>query len=154
MTTQLLTLENLDLLVQFEKDARLTEPDIFIDDFDENIFRTETEKNLANPLFSSARCLICVDDNRRAIGRIDFAITSTFSFGGVSQAYVDWVYVLKECRHKGAAQFLFSQTEDYLKGIGVNEFMLLMAENPEAQSFYRSFAGAEIQNYDVLRKNC
>ena len=152
-TTEILNIQNINLLVQLEQNARISEPDIFIDDFDADKFKTDTEKALQNPLFASARCMMCLDESGQAIGRIDFAMASSFSFGGCLQVYVDWVYVLKEFRHKGIAQFLFAQMESYIKKIGINEYFLLMADNTEAQNFYRSIDGTEIYNHDVLRKN-
>jgi len=152
-TVEILSNKNINLLIQLEQNARISEPDIWIDDFDADKLKADTEKALQNPLFTSARCLMCIDESGQAIGRIDFAIASSFSFGGWSQVYVDWVYVLKEFRHEGIAQFLFAQMESYLKEIGIDEYFLLMADNAEAQKFYRSIEGTEIGNHDVLRKN-
>ena len=152
MTMQMLSLENVDILVKLEQDARMSEPDIFIEDFDAAKFKEGTEKALQNPLFAPARCMMCVNDEGRAVGRVDFSIVPSFSFGGGNlQAYVDWVYVLKEYRHRGVAQMLFTQMACYIKDISVSEYFLIMAENSEAQSFYRSIEGAEISNCDVLR---
>jgi len=151
MTTCILTLENIELLVEFEQQARETEPDIFMEGFDAAQFHKDTEAALRNPQFSPARCLMCVD-NDKIIGRLDFSIISSFSFGGNLQVYVDWVYVLKEHRHQGVAQFLFSQMEEMLTGMGIGEYFLHMAENDEAVRFYNSVDGAEISLTDVLRK--
>ena len=133
MQTILLSNENIDLLVEFEREARITEPDIFIEDFNADDFKEKTLVALNNPIFASSRCMLCVND-KMIIGRIDFAIVPSYSFGGNLQAYVDWVYVLKEFRHQGAARFLFSQMEAYLKNMGIFEYFLLTAENNEAQS--------------------
>ena len=153
MKIQFLSPDNIDIIVRLEQDARDTEPDIFLEDFDAGKFKEETENALGNPLFASARCMMCVNDEGRAVGRIDFAMVTSFAFGGNTQVYVDWVYVLKEYRHKGIAQFLFAQMADYIKGLGIDEYFLLTAENDEAQRFYRSVDGAEIRNCEVLRKN-
>jgi len=152
LNIQILTIENLDLLVEFEQEARRSEPDIFAKDFDPLKFRAGTEEALKNPLFASARCLICVGNEGKIIGRIDFSTIPSLSFGGNLRAYIDWIYVLKNFRHHGAAQFLLAHAEAYIKGMGIEEYFLLMAENEEAQSFYRNVAGAEISSFDVLRK--
>ncbi|MCL2528397.1 MAG: GNAT family N-acetyltransferase [Defluviitaleaceae bacterium] len=152
MEAELLSMENINLLVQMEQRARFSEPDIFVEGFDADVFRSDTEDALQNPLFATARCIMCIDEDGHAIGRIDFAIVPSFSFGGNTQVYVDWVYVLKDNRHKGVAQFLFSQMSAFIKASGVKEYFLLMADNDEAQSFYRSIESGEMQNYDVLRK--
>jgi len=152
-TAEILTIQNLSLLKRLEQDARESEPEIFISDFDADKFEANTKKALQNPLFASARCIMCISETGQAIGRIDFAIASSFSFDGCMQVYVDWVYVLKEFRHEGVAQFLFTQMERYIKDLGIDEYFLLMADNEEAQKFYYSFKDAEITNYNVLRKN-
>ena len=153
MKTLMLNHDNIEMLIQLEQDARVSEPDIFVEDFDVHRFREETNMALTNPTFSSARCMMCVNDEGLAVGRIDFAIVPSFSFGGNVQVYVDWVYVLKEHRHRGVAQFLFAQMEEYIKAMGIDEYFLLMAENSEAQSFYRSIERAKIAHYDVLKKH-
>jgi len=152
METVMLCTENVEMLVEFEKQARETEADIFIHAFDETEFKTETLKNLKNPHFDSAKCLMCVDEEKKVIGRLDFSIIPSFAFGGDIRTYVDWVYILKECRHKGVAQFLFGKMEAYLKELGINEYFLIAAENDEAQRFYRSLGNAEIAKQDVLTK--
>jgi len=151
MTGCLLTLDNIELLVEFEQQARETEADIFVDGFDAVQFRKSTEDALGNPQFSNARCLLCVEDEK-VIGRLDYCIISSLSFSGNIQVYVDWVYVLKECRHRGVAQFLFSQMEEMIKAMGISEYFLHMAENDEAMRFYGNVKGAEISAVDVLRK--
>ena len=149
----MLNLENFDMIVKLEEEARATEAEIFLGDYDADKSRKEIESALKNPAFSSAHCMMCVDDNGRALGCVDFATVASYSFGGNLQAYVDWVYVLKEFRHQGIAQMLFSHMADYLKGMGVNEYFLLTAENSDAQKFYHGLEGAEISNREVLRKN-
>ena len=147
-----LSVETLDALVAFEKKTRLTEPEIFLDDLDEVHFRSATLTALKNPHYSSARCLMSIDANKNVTGRLDFSILSSFAFGGDLRVYVDWVYVLKEHRHKGIAQSLFNKMEDYLTDIGINEYFLIAAENDEAQSFYRNLENATIEKQDILTR--
>ena len=147
-----LTASNVDLLVEFEIKARVSEPMIFLSEFNRDSFVSQTLNALNNPLYASARCLMCTDEKSGVIGRLDFALLPRFSFGGNLRIYVDWVYVLKEYRHKGVAQFLFEEMENYLKTIGINEYFLTVAENEESQSFYHSFKGAEINKQDLLTK--
>ncbi|MCL2603729.1 MAG: GNAT family N-acetyltransferase [Defluviitaleaceae bacterium] len=148
-----LNAERIDLLTAFEKEARATEPDIFISGFDENNFKTATLTALSNPNFASAKCLLCADENDHIIGRIDFSLLPSLAFGGEIRAYVDWIYVLKKHRHKGVAQFLFKEMEKYLKNHGINEYFLITAENEESKTFYNSIPNAEISKHDVLTKN-
>jgi len=153
MDAVMLSESNLDKLVRFEKRARISEPEIFLHDFDEEKFKNETLQALKNPLFTSARCLMCVDADENVIGRIDYTLLSSFAFGGDLRVYVDWVYVLKECRHKGVARFLFEKMEEALIKLGINEYFLIAAENEEAQHFYSSLKNAKIEKQDVLTRN-
>ena len=152
MNIIMLTSENIDMLVKFEQDARISEPDIFIEGFEADKFKEETLAAIKNPVFVSSRCMLCNNEENQTVGRIDFSIVSSFSFGGNLQAYVDWIYVLKEFRHQGVAQFLLSEMEAYIKGMGIYEYFLLTAENNEAQRFYHSIEGAEIKTSEILRK--
>ena len=152
MKCLLLDENNLDKLVTFEQTARATEGDIFIDSFDPGDFKTQTLRALKDENFTSARCLVCVDENGDVVGRLDFTLLPSFAYGGELRAYVDWVYVLVAFRHKGVAQLLFKKMEALLKPLGVEDYFLLMAENGEAQRFYRNVAGGEIAKQEVLTK--
>ena len=151
MAVLMLSAANIHMLIDFEKNARISEPDIFIHDFDAHKFEAETINAIENPLFASAKCMMYVD-NDKVLARLDFVILPSFSFGGDLRAYVDWIYVLKEHRHKGIAQFLFNEMELYLANLGVTEYFLITAENEDAQSFYNSIQGAKITKQNVLTK--
>ena len=151
LTCKLLNIDTLDFLIDFEIEARRTEGEIFTEDFDPQGFKTQTEAALNNPLFQSAHCLICFDEDK-IIGRLDFSWVPSFAFGGDLQVYVDWIYVLKAHRHQGVAQKLFSHMETYIIAKGFISYFLLMAENPEAQKFYTSLAGTDISTSQVLKK--
>ena len=147
-----LDVTNIHLLVEFEKKVRASEPHVFLDDFDEVRFATETANALHNPLYVSAKCLMCADKAIGVIGRLDFSILYSYAFGGGLRIYVDWVCVLKAYRHKKIAQLLFAEMENYIKKIGVNEYFLISAANAEAQNFYHAFENAEINQQTVLTK--
>jgi len=151
---ELLSLKNLDKLVEFEKIARVSEPDIFLDELDSERFKNTTLAALQNPNFSSARCMLCIDEiDRNIVGRLDFSILSSFAFGGDLRVYIDWVYVLKEHRNKGIARLLFKHMEEYLISLSISEYFLIAAENQEAQKFYHSLKDAHIQKQDILTRN-
>ena len=152
MNILMLTKEHIDIIVKFEQEARISEPDIFLKDFDTDKFQEETLTALNNHIFNSSRCMLCNNKENQIIGRIDFSIVSSFAFGGNLQVYVDWIYVLKEFRHQGVAQFLLLKMEEYIKSIGINEYFLLTAENSEAQNFYYNVEAAEIKSCEILRK--
>ena len=67
-------------------------------------------------------------------------------------AYVDWVYVLPEARHKGVAQGLFQEMEKDCRKHGINQYYLIRATNPNADKFYHSFENAELDEEPFLRK--
>ena len=154
MTVQWLSTKNIDKLVEFEKKARATEPDVFLGEFDAAEFTKETLASLNNPQFALAKCLMCMDANENAIGRLDFSLVASFAFGGDLRAYVDWVYVLKNHRHKGVARLMFAHVEKHLAALGVHEYFLITAENQEAQRFYHGIPGAHIQSQGILTKKC
>ena len=137
--------------LNLRKKARISEPDTFINEFDEFKFKTDTINSMKNPLFASAKCMMCVESNE-VIARLDFVMLPSYAFGGDLRSYVDWVYVLKEHRHKGIAQFLFKEMELYLQSQGAKEYFLIAAENEEAQRFYNGIQGVEIAKQDVLTK--
>ena len=152
VVVHILSEKNLDKLIAFEKRARTSEPDVFTHEFDSEKFAKETLAAMQSPSFASTRCLICEDANGHVIGRIDFSIVSSFAFGGSIRAYVDWIYVLKECRNEGIAKLLFKRMEGHLAELGVNDYFLIAAENKEAQTFYHCMKGSHIQKQDVLTK--
>ena len=147
-----LTDSNVDMLAEMERKARVSEPDVFFGKFDEVGFASKTLSALNDPAYASAACLMCVDDEHGAIGRLDYVLLPSYAFGGDVRVYVDWIYVLKEHRHRGIARVLFDAMEDQMRAKGIGEYFLTMAKNEEAQRFYRSFAGAKIENHDMLAK--
>ena len=73
----------------------------------------------------------------RVIGRID-AVLIPSHFDGSVKAYLDWICVLKSCRHAGAGQRLLTQLREELRRMGVGTLVALTASNEEAQRFYKS----------------
>ena len=153
MNCIMLTVDNIDMLVEFEINARISETDVFIEKFDEAKFKNQTLDALINPLFSSAKCLMCADDTGNIIGRLDLTLLPSLAFGGDLRAYIDWIYVLKNRRNKGVARFLLSQAEVILKQLGVSEYFLITAENDEAGKFYRGLKDVRIKHENVLTKS-
>jgi len=145
-----LTADNLDKLVEFEIQARATEGDVFLDKFDSESYTQRILSALSNPHYASATCMMCEDSGSDVIGRIDFALLPSFAFGGELRAYIDWLYVLKTHRHKGAARFLLDSVVSHLRKLGVSDYFLITADNPDAQRFYRKLEHTEISRHDIL----
>lgn len=151
MRIELLSENNLKQCIDFEKEARVTEPGILYGNFDETAFYEKTLKCLRTVGFDNARTLLFFEKDK-VIGRLDFCIVSSYAFSGDQQVYVDWIYVLKEYRHKRIAQALFEEMETYLKGIGIDNYFLIAAGNEESQRFYKSFNNASIKRQQILEK--
>jgi len=152
MKTIALSAGDVDMLVELEKRARESEPDIWSGEFDEEDFRAKTLGALEDPRFACATCLVCVGEDGRAVGRLDFALLPSLAFGGDLRAYVDWVYVLKERRRDGVARLLFAEMERRLREAGAGAYFLVAAENADAQGFYAGMEGSRIERQGVLTK--
>jgi len=61
-------------------------------------------------------------------------------------AYLDWICVLKEERHCRTAQKLLEALKEALKKRNVEVLIALMAQNEEAQRFYRAIENASIHD--------
>lgn len=70
-------------------------------------------------------------------------------FDGSIKAYFDWICVLPSHRHSGTAQMLMQSLREALKERGVGTLIGLMAENDEAQRFYRAMENALIRDEGI-----
>lgn len=70
-------------------------------------------------------------------------------FDGSIKAYLDWICVLPSHRHSGTAQMLMQSLREALKERGVGTLIGLMAENDEAQRFYRAMENALIRDEGI-----
>ncbi len=86
--------------------------------------------------------------NDRVVGRID-AVLLPSHFDGSIKAYLDWICVLKSCRHKGVAQKLLSALRDTLKEQNVDTLIALTASNEEAQRFYKSIPDSQMRDIGI-----
>ena len=97
--------------------------------------------------FSNALSFLAYQ-NERVIGRID-AVLIPSHFDGSIKAYLDWVCVLKRCRHKGAAQMLLSALRDALKTQHVDTLIALTAGDDEAQRFYKAVPNSVMRDTGI-----
>ena len=84
----------------------------------------------------------------KSVGRIDASLIYS-RFDGSVKAYLDWICVIKSCRHKGVAQALMAALRKELKARGVDTLIGLIASNEEAQRFYRSLPNAQIRDEGI-----
>jgi len=101
-----------------------------------------------DPRFQNSVSLLAYDGDR-VVGRIDSTMIYSH-FDGSTKAYLDWICVLKSCRHKAVAQSLMTQLRKILKEeYGANTLMGIIAANPEAQRFYRALPNALIRDEGI-----
>lgn len=139
------TLDRLEDVLEFERQLRREEPDWGweIDD----AYQKAVRASFSDPRFAGALTLLAYREGR-VLGRIDAALAASH-FEGSIQAYLDWICVLKSCRHQGIAQALMAELRARLKAQGIGTLVGLIAANQEAQSFYRSMEGAKIRDEGI-----
>ena len=84
----------------------------------------------------------------RVVGRID-AVLIPSHFDGSVKAYLDWICVLKSCRHQGAGQKLLEALRARLKELGVDTLVALTASNEEAQRFYKAVPDSKMGDIGI-----
>ncbi len=137
------TAAQIEDVLEFERAIR-TEEDFWGWDIDEAYVKAVRE-SFDDPKFANAVSLLAYDAGR-VVGRIDAALICS-RFDGKVQAYLDWICVVKSCRHKGTAQALLGSLRALLHDeYGVTTLIALMARNDEAQRFYRSIENASIHD--------
>lgn len=139
--------EDIDRVIEFEKELRLQEPDTYYWDPDGS-YKKQLEQSFADPRFNTAISFIAVKENK-VIGRIDASLISSRSDAACYSAYMDWICVLKSERHNKVAQSLLNALRDECKNQGVGVLIALMANNAEAQSFYKGVENASIHDTGI-----
>ncbi len=108
----------------------------------------DVENSFQNNSFKNSLSLLAYEDEK-VVGRIDSSLICSH-FDGSTKAYLDWICVLKNTRHKGVAQALMAALRKELKGrYNANTLIGLIAGNPEAQNFYRSLENAKIRDEGI-----
>lgn len=145
MEIALYTKDRIPDVLDFER--RLREEENFWGwEIDEAYIKSVTA-SFDDPAFADSVSLLAYVDGR-VVGRIDSSLI-TSHFDGSVKAYLDWICVLKSCRHKGVAQQLMTDLRERLKARGVNILIGLIAANEEAQRFYRALDGALIRDEGI-----
>ena len=139
--------EDIQKVLLFEKALREEEPDTYYWDPDEK-YAASLEKSFSDPRFNTAISFIALKDDK-VIGRIDASIVSSRSDAICYTAYLDWICVLKSERHNKVAQQLLNALREECKKEGVGLIVALMANNEEAQKFYKNIEGASIHDTGI-----
>ena len=139
--------KHVEMVLEYEKELRKQEPDTYYWVPDEN-YKNALVSSFADSRFNTAVSYIAVRDDK-VIGRIDASLISSRSDASCCSAYLDWICVLKNERHNKVAQALLDTLRKELKTKNVSLLIALMANNDEAQRFYKSVEGASIHDQGI-----
>lgn len=140
------TKEQIPEVLRFEQDLR-TEESFYNWDIGEAYVK-RVEQSFEDDQFRNSVSLLAYQ-NDRVVGRIDSTLICSH-FDGSTKAYLDWICVLKSCRHQGVAQRLMETLRKTLKQeYRVDTLIGLIAANEEAQRFYRSLDNAVIRDEGI-----
>ena len=139
--------EDVQKVIAFERELRRQEPDTYYWEPDET-YEKRLVQSFDDPRFRTALSLIALKDDR-VIGRIDASLISSRSDASCFSAYLDWICVLKNERHKKVAQALLRALKAECREQGAGLLIALMADNREAQSFYRKVEDASIHDTGI-----
>ena len=140
-------IEDIQKVIEFEYELRKQEPDTYYWEPDDNYVK-QLEESFSDERFNTAVSLVAYKDDR-VVGRIDASLISSRSDASCFSAYLDWICVLKNERHNKVAQALLDGLRKELKKQDVGLLIALMANNEEAQRFYRSLPNAEIRDEGI-----
>jgi len=139
--------DDIDRVIAFEQELRKQEPDTYYWEPDAT-YRKLLEQSFDDERFRTAMSFIAVKEEK-VIGRIDASLISSRSDASCFSAYMDWICVLKSERHNKIAQALLKALREECKRQGVGVLIALMANNDEAQSFYKSVENASIHDTGI-----
>ena len=148
MRIEKLNPENVEQYLEYLKTAFDEEPEQMTA---ERIDEAGIRDRVADPFYAGTKSLLAFEEDRVA-GRLEYHFYGCLQ-DGARMAYVDWVYVLKEYRHKGIAQGLFREFEAECRKNEINQYYLIRSVKPEADRFYHGFEGAELSEAPLLRKD-
>ena len=139
--------DDIGRVIAFEIELRKQEPDTYYWEPDET-YRKQLEQSFDDERFRTALSFIAVKDDK-VIGRIDASLISSRSDASCYSAYMDWICVLKSERHHKVAQALLNALREKCKEKGVGVLIALMANNEEAQSFYKNVENASMHDTGI-----
>ncbi|MBR3343964.1 MAG: GNAT family N-acetyltransferase [Solobacterium sp.] len=140
-------MDDIDRVIAFEYELRKQEPDTYYWEPDAT-YRKQLEQSFDDERFRTALAFIAVKEDK-VIGRIDASLISSRSDASCFSAYMDWICVLKSERHHKVAQALLDALREKCKEQGVGVLIALMANNDEAQSFYKNVENASMHDTGI-----
>lgn len=147
MVYGLLSKTNIDQYITYLRKALSEEPDML---WVEKIDEAGIKARINDPFYQNTKSILALDGDD-VVGRIEYHFYGCLQ-DGYRMAYVDWVYVLPEYRHRGIAQQLFKEFEKDCAANRINQYYLIRATNLGANKFYHSFENAELDDEPMLRK--
>ena len=142
-----LEIDDIPKVIDFEWELRRQEPDTYYWEPDET-YAKQLERSFDDPRFNTAISFIALKEGK-VIGRIDASLISSRSDASCYSAYLDWICVLKSERHHQVAQALLKALRAECKQQGVGVLIALMANNQEAQHYYKDVEGASIHDTGI-----
>lgn len=142
-----LEIDDVPRVIDFEWELRRQEPDTYYWEPDETYVK-QLERSFDDPRFNTAISFIALRDGK-VIGRIDASLISSRSDASCFSAYLDWICVLKNERHHQVAQALLKALRTKCKEQDVGLLIALIANNDEAQRFYKGVDGASIHDTGI-----
>ena len=139
--------DDVDSVIAFERELRQQEPDTYYWEPDA-AYRKQLQQSFDDERFRTAMSFIAVKEDK-VIGRIDASLISSRSDASCFSAYMDWICVLKSERHHKVAQALLNTLREKCKEQGVGVLIALMANNDEAQSFYKRVENASMHDTGI-----
>ena len=138
------TKDRIDDVVKFEQSIRVEEEWGWeIDD----AYLKSVKDSFDNPSFDDSISLLAYVDNK-VVGRIDSTMIKS-RFDGTTKAYLDWICVVKNYRHRGVAQALMSELLKRLKERNIDALIGLTASNEEAKRFYQSVPNSIMRDIGI-----
>lgn len=129
------TKERIDDVIDFEKELRVQEPNTYFWNIDDNYIEN-VKRSFDDGRFNESAISLLAYQEEKVVGRIDASVIYTHFDGTVYDAYLNWICVLKEERHKGVAQALLQALKEVLKTKNIETLIILTAGNEEATKFY------------------
>ena len=105
------------------------------------------EKSFDDSAFADSISLLAYDGDK-VVGRIDSSMIASH-FDGSKKAYLDWICVVKSCRHQGVAQRLLETLRETLKARQIDTLIALTASNEEAQRFYKRVPNSQMRDIGI-----
>ncbi len=140
------TKNRIDDVIQFELALRKDE-NFWTPDIDDN-YLMDIRNSFEDQKFRNSVSLLAYI-NGIVVGRIDSALICSH-FDGSVKAYLDWICVLKDFRHRKIAQSLLAELRSILKNeYKVDTLIALIADNYDAQKFYRSIEGTGVHDEGI-----